>query len=54
MFLKKTHVYLCLAFLIIAGSLFTSYTHDNLFMDKLLVSSGIIGCILCVKALGDS
>lgn len=54
MFLKKTHLHLVLGFLTIAGCLFISYTNNNLFMDRLLVASGIIGCILCVKALGNS
>ncbi|WP_396636601.1 hypothetical protein [Maribacter sp. R77961] len=54
MSLKKAHLYLGLGFIAIAGFLITSYTNNNLFMDRLLVASGIISCILVVKAMGNS
>gem|GEM_PF-2679724 len=54
MFLKKAHLYFCLAFIVLAGCLIISYTNNNLFMDRLLAASGIISCVMIVKTLGNS
>jgi len=54
MSLKKAHLYLVIGLIAMAGSLITSYTNDNLFMDRLLAASGIISCILVVRAVGNS
>ncbi len=50
---RKSNLTLALGLTSISALLLISYLNNGLFMDRLLVVSGILSCILLVKTMGS-
>ena len=52
MFISKIQLIIILGVIALVTSIAYYFFHDNIFMDRLVVSTGILSCVLLVRVLG--